>query len=337
MQIDGINSKGQDNCPHGAKQSVLTKATWFYSSQKPLNMNGKVDRMLEKGYQIDIIYTDFAKAFDRVPHQRLLQKMKNLGITESTLSWIRVFLSEGIQCVRVENVFSSWKPVKSGIPQGSVLWPVIFVIFINDTPDYVQSMCQLFTDDAKIFRSVNSQEDIRILHEDLSDLTIWADRWQLPFNIDKCKSPHIGRNNPDHTYEMNGQQLKHVNEEKDLGVLIDNDLKFHKQTVEAVKKGKSVLGLIKKSFAIHGERTLPLLYKSIVRPHLEYGNVIWGPFFRGDIIAIENVQRRATKLVPLLKGLTYEERLRALNLPLAHRRRRGDMIYTNKILTGKKT
>ena len=107
---------------------------------------------------------------------------------------------------------------------------------------------------------------------------------------------------------MNGQQLKHVNEEKDLGVLIDDDLKVHKQTAAAVKKGKSVLGLIKKSFAILVKISLPLLYKAHVRPHLEYGNDIWGPFFRGDIIAIAKVQRRATQLVPLIKYLTYEER-----------------------------
>ena len=96
---------------------------------------------------------------------------------------------------------------------------------------------------------------------------------------------------------MNGQQLKHVNEEKDLGVLIDNDLEFHKQTAEAVKKGKSVLGLIKKSFAILDKRTLPLLYKSVVLPYLEYGDVIWRPFFRGDIIAIENVQRSLQEII----------------------------------------
>ena len=134
---------------------------------------------------------------------------------------------------------------------------------------------------------------------------------------------------------MNGQQLKHVNEEKDLGLLIDNDLKFHKQTAEAIKKGKSVLVLNKKSCAILDKRTLPLLYKSLVRPHLKYSNVIWGSFFTGDIIAIENVQRRATKLVPLLKDLTYEARLRALNLPSLAHRRRGDTIYTYKIITEK--
>ena len=99
---------------------------------------------------------------------------------------------------------------------------------------------------------------------------------------------------------MKGQQLEQVDEEKDLGVLIDNEFKFHKQTAMAIKKGKSLLGLIKKSFAVIDKRTLPILYKALVRPHLEYGNVIWGPFFRGDIIAIEKVQRTASKLVPLI-------------------------------------
>ena len=173
--------------------------------------------MLETGYQVDIIYTDFAKAFDRVPHQRLLLKMKNLGIIGSTLSWVRAFLSERIQCIRVENEFSSWKPVQSGIPQGSVLVPVLFVIFINDMPDYVESMCQLFADDAKIFRSVKSNEDNIILQRDLNKLSTWADRWQLPFNIGKCKSLHIGRHNPHHRYEMKGQQLEQVDEEKEFG------------------------------------------------------------------------------------------------------------------------
>ena len=122
--------------------------------------------MLENGYPIDVIYTNFAKAFDRVPHQRLLQKIKDMGIIGNTVNWIIPFLSNRIQRVRVEQDFSSWSPVKSGIPQGSVLGPILFVIFINDMPDTIDSMCQLFTEDAKIFRSIRSVNDNGVLQND---------------------------------------------------------------------------------------------------------------------------------------------------------------------------
>ena len=155
------------------------------------------------------------------------------------------------------------------------------------------------------------------------------------FNIDKCKSLHIGRKNKRYWYEMNGTKLKQVTEEKDLGILIDDELKFHKQSASATKKANATLGLLKKSFTLLDKKTLPLLYKSLIRPHLEYGNIVWGPHYAEDIKSIEKVQRRATKLVPELKNLSYEERLRELNLPsLAHRRRRGDMIVTYKLMTG---
>ena len=252
-----------------------------------------------------------------------------------THNWIKAFLSERIQQVRVDQECSSWTPVKSGIPQGSVLGPILFVIFINDMPDVVDSMCQLFADDAKLYRSVNSPEDNIKLQDDLDRISEWSTRWQLPFNIGKCKSLHIGRKNKRHCYEMEGKKLEQVTEEKDLGVLIDDELKFHKQTAAATKKANGVLGLLKKSFTLLDKMTLPLLYKSLVRPHLEYGNVVWGPHYAEDIKSIEKIQRRATKLVPELKHLTYEERLRELQLPsLKHRRRRGDMIYAYKLITG---
>ena len=135
---------------------------------------------------------------------------------------------------------------------------------------------------------------------------------------------------------MAGKKLDQVTEEKDLGVLIDKELKFHKQTAAVIKKANSVLGVIKRAFGKPDAKTLPLLYKNLVRPHLEYGNVVWGPYFKEDIKAVERVQRRATKLVPGLWNIPYENRLRHLRLPsLCHRRRRGDMIYTYKIMTGK--
>ena len=156
--------------------------------------------MIEKGQSIDIIYTDFAKAFDKVPHQRLLRKMKDIGIVGNVLNWVRSFLTGRNQRVRVENQFSNSVPVKSGIPQGSVLGPALFVIFINDMPEIVESMCQLFADDAKIFRNASSREDCIKLQNDSDKLTEWSARWQLSFNVEKCKSLHIGKNNSRHRY-----------------------------------------------------------------------------------------------------------------------------------------
>ena len=127
-----------------------------------------------------------------------------------------------------------------------------------------------------------------------------------------------------------------MKDEKDLGVIIDNELSFHKQAAAAVKKANSCLGLIKRSFIKIDKETVPLLYKSLIRPHLEYGNLIWGPFFKQDAQLVERVQRRATKLISDLSQLDYQERLKQLNLPsLQHRRRRGDMIFTYKIIRGK--
>ena len=238
--------------------------------------------------------------------------------------------------MRVEREFSSWAQVKSGIPQGSVLGPTVFIMFINDMPDAINSIRQLFADDAKIFRSVRSNDDNKKLQDVLDSLTEWSTWWQLPFNVDKCKSLHIGRNDRKHIYEMDENKLDQVKEEKDLGVLIDNELTFHNQIAAAIKRADRFLGIIKKSFTLLDVSTLPLLYKSLVRPHLGYANVVWGPYYKEDIQAIEREQRIATKMVTQHKVMPYEDRLRALNLPsLAHRRRRGDIICTYKLMTGK--
>ena len=135
---------------------------------------------------------------------------------------------------------------------------------------------------------------------------------------------------------MKNRILVTTSEEKDLGIIVDDSLKFHRHTAAAVRKANTVLGVIKKSFATLDTRTLPLLYKSMVRPHLEYGNVIWGPHYKGDQQMVEKVQKRATKLIPTIRHLPYDQRLRILNLPsLMHRRRRGDMLETYKVITNK--
>ena len=169
--------------------------------------------------------------------------------------------------------------VKSGIPQGSVLDPILFVVFINDMPRVIKNCCKLFSDDAKIS-----------LQNDINSLVEWSALWRLPFNIEKCKCLHVGRKSTAHSYQVNNHILENVNEEKDLGVITDNRLKFHTHTSAAIQKANSILGLIKRSFATLDEDILPTLFTSMVRPHLEYENIIWGPYFAGDIKAVERAK-----------------------------------------------
>ena len=147
---------------------------------------------------------------------------------------------------------------------------------------------------------------------------------------------HIGKDRTSRSYQMNDHVMENVKEIKDLGVITDQKLIFHNHTSAAIKKANSVLGLIKRSFAALDNTILPKLYMSMVRPHLEYGNVIWGPHFKGDMEASEKVQKRATRMIPDLRHLPYRNRLEALSLPsLSYRRRRGDMIMCYKIITNK--
>ena len=287
-------------------------------------------QIIEEGGCIDIIYTDFSKAFDPVPHTRLLKKIESDGIKGDILKWIGSFLSNRKQRVKVEGSMSQWIPVTIGIPQGSVLGPILFVLFINDMPSEIKNTCKLFADDAKIFCNPLKT----LLQHDIDKLSQWSEKWQLSFNVKKCKVLHVGHNNPLIPYTMEGRELEQTVFEKDLGVTMDKELKFNKQTSIAVKKANQILGLIKKTMATKNENTIPLLYMTLVRPHLEYANAIRGPFYKQDPQLVEKVQRRATKMIPCLSNLSYENRIRSLNMPsLHHRRKRGDMITTYKIMT----
>ena len=235
----------------------------------------------------------------------------------------------------MEGEYSDWSDVTSGIPQGSVLGPVLFLLYINDLPEAISSTVRLFADDAKMYRRVSSDEDRVILQHDISSLETWASVWQLPFNRSQCKVMHLGSTNPAFRYQMDQTDLAVVKKEKDLGVLIDDTLKFHQQTAAAVGRANKILGLIKRAFISLEADTLPILFKTMVRPHLEYANPVWGPTSRADQDAVERVQRRATKLVHSVRHLDYQSRLRALKLPsMFYRRQRGDLITVFQILTG---
>ena len=144
---------------------------------------------------MDAIYPDFKKAFDKVPHKRLVSKLEMYGIRGEVKRWIASFLKDRTQRVSVNGHVSNWADVTSGIPQGSVLGPVLFVIFINDLPDAVKSVVRIFADDTKLYGKASSSEDRAIIQEDLNRLSEWAEDWQLKFNTSKCGVMHFGHNN----------------------------------------------------------------------------------------------------------------------------------------------
>ena len=287
---------------------------------------------LDEGGHIDTIYLDFAKAFDdTVPHQRMLTKLRGYGIKGRILTWIKAFLTNRRQRVVINGSRSSWADVTSGIPQGSVLGPVLFICYINDMPSSVQSSIYLFADDAKLCRNIASDDDPPALQHDLQQLEKWSEEWQLHFNPSKCKVMHLGHQHPNRDYTMGATTLATTTSEKDLGVYVDTELTFEKHIETVVNQANRMLGLIRRSYTYLDSQSLLKLYTSLVRATLEYANAAWTPILRRDQILLENVQRRATKLIPELRDRDYEDRLRALKLPsLYYRRARGDMIEAYK-------
>ena len=302
-------------------------------------------QIIEEGDGIDVAYLDFRKAFDLVSHKHLIFKMSKYGINGPILDWVKDFLSDRTQRVVIRGTASTSLGVTSGVPQGSVLGPVLFLIFINDLPLKVLSPLSLFADDSKIFTRIVDKENEAKIHEnsgkdvlqqDLYNVLEWAKKWKMEFNVDKCKILHIGNNNPKHKYNMDGKELIETEEEKDLGILMDCKLDFGSHIKEIVGRANRMVGMIRTAFACLNKKMFLSLYMALIRPLLEYCVQVWSPHLQKYIDLIERVQRRATKLVPELRDLPYEERLKKLKLTtLEERRVRGDMIETYKIITKK--
>ena len=304
-----------------------------------LEVLDKWTEIVDNGGALDVIYLDLAKAFDSVPHKRLLVKLQSYGVRGNLLKWIESFLLGRRQRVMIAGIGSEWVSVLSGVPQGSVLGPVLFICYINDMPNTILSFIYIYADDTKISREVSGTHGYNKLQTDLNQIQTWSDDWQLKFNSTKCKVMHIGHSNVQNKYSMKncGAEvvLESTSEEKDLGVWIDDKLKFTSHVGHVVAKSNQILGLIKRSFVYRDTEVIKRLFTALVRPHLEYANTVWYPRFKKDVEHIEKVQRRATKLVCSIRDLPYQKRLQVLKLPsLVYRRYRGDMIEVYKFIHG---
>ena len=234
---------------------------------------------LEHRGQTDAVLLDFSKAFDTVPHLRLSAKLNYYGIRGPTLSWVESFLSGRSQSVTVNGTCSSWEHVTSGVPQGSVLGPALFLIYINDIHDQIQSELKLFADDSIVYREIVTPEDHSILQKDLDQLSNWSSKWLMHFNIKKCAVLSITRKrNPSiHDYSIFGENLERVSEHDYLGVTVSDDLRWGNHCDKVIQKASRTLGLLRRTLSPCKQNVKERAYEAIIRPQLEYASEAWNP------------------------------------------------------------
>ena len=270
---------------------------------------------------------------------KLIHKLILLSIRDLLLSCIKLLLSDRSQSVKIGQSFSIFRPVISGVPQGSVLGPHLFLLFINDIankfPSSVRS--KLFADDMKSYiRVVNddAKENFSLLLDCISD---WSSAWQLPLSVKKCNWMVISNRDTSHfgPFALNGSPLDKIVETKDLGVLFNSRLSFSSHISSIVAKAKSRSFLLFKSFTNCDLKALILAFTSYVIPILDYCSPVWSPHSLEDIKTVESVQRTFTKRLPACQGLTYRERLVCTGLTtFEHRRLKNDLILFYKIMHG---
>ncbi|CAH8658828.1 unnamed protein product [Dicrocoelium dendriticum] len=291
---------------------------------------------VDSGHAVDVVFIDFAKAFDTVPHSRLSLKLRSYGIAGRALQWVSAFLDGREQCIRVGSSLSFRQAVLSGVPQGSVLGPLLFSVYVNDLPEELEVQSLLFADDLKLWNIVDIPGGPMALQRALDKLWEWSVLWLLPINRAKCSVLRIGASDSSTSYVLDGTVLPHVTHQVDLGVVHCSTLHSGDNWKKAASKGFRMLWFIRRSFGTLTADVFVKLFSAFVRPHLEYCVQACPPCLVRDKMALERVLRVGTRLVKGLRGQTYPERLLSLGMQSMHYRRiRGDLILTYRILTGK--
>ena len=295
-------------------------------------------KSLEQKQSVKVLFVDFEKAFDKVSIPKLIHKLESIGITGMLLKCIISFLTNRLQSVKIADVQSSYKQLVSGVPQGSVLGPFLFLLFINDLPDVFNDtiVSKLFADDLKVYDTVKVASDNDKLQVALNRIIEWSNSWQLSLSVSKCGSLLIvGNTKPTENKNLfiGENKLNDHKTSKDLGVLIDSRLCFSEHIDSVVAKANQRIFLLFKAFRNRDLKLMIFAFKVYIIPILEYCSPIWSPYRLSDIDRIENVQRSFTKKLNGLKDLSYSERLVACDLPtLELRRLRTDLLLCFKIV-----
>ena len=259
----------------------------------------ELNENLEKGRQSDIVIMDFAKAFDKVNHSLLIHKLQHYGVIGNINQWLNSFLSGRRQAVIVNGTTSEFVSVRSGVPQGSVVGPALFLAYINDLPEQLTSLTRLFADDTAVYRLSASENDQSQLQEDLRRLEVWEKSWDMEFHPGKCTTLPVTRSaTPKNTeYQLHGHTLATVNSAKYLGVTLTRDLSWDTHINNICQKANKTLGFLRRNLKISSSKIKETAYKTFVRPILEYACTVWDPSGQNNINRLEAVQRRAARFV----------------------------------------
>lgn len=277
----------------------------------------------------DVIYLDFSKAFDKVDHAILLKKLKSYGITGKLYTWLESFLSDRQQFVSIEGIRSFCTLVLSGVPQGTVLGPLLFLIYIDDIVLVVKnSRIKIFADDSKLHKKITSLIDRLLLQRDLENVLRWAEVNNMELNQEKFQLLHHGKNGDlKQSYQLpSGVSIEASPSVKDLGLHIDEDLNWKAHITAKSAKANSMASWVLRTFLTREKDVMLLLYRSFVRTHAEYCCPLWSPHLIGEIIRVEAIQRTFTSKIKGFKSLNYWQRLQALSLYSLQRRRERYMI-----------
>ena len=307
------------------KRSTLTQLLHHLDS---------VLEILENDENADIIYLDLAKAFDKVNHKILLNKLDKMKVSGKVLTWIEKFLVNRTQQVVVNGIKSKPAHVLSGVPQGTVLGPALFIVYMNNITEFIKTVIiKLFADDSKLIASISNQSDREKLMDDLLALITWTDMNSMQFNEDKFQllqiGPHEDLKQPYTSNNISIQKAAHV---KDLGIYLSEDMSCKYQISEMTNKASNFASWLLRTFTTRQVDVMLLLLKTYLIPRLEYCSAVWNPHKISEIEQIEAVQRTFTAKIQNLETLNYYERLQHLKLfSLQRRRERFIIIHTFKI------
>ena len=328
---------------HLDKQSVLTSLNHGfrsgYSCETQLVVTAH-DLMsyYDQNRQVDTVILDFSKAFDTVPHRKLLHKLEAYGVRGPIHNWITNFLTQRSMCVVVEGEKSRQVDVGSGVPQGNVLGPLLFLCHINDLLDRVTSHIRLFADDCLLYKAINTPADHQRLQQDLDNLQKWAQAWGMKFNAKKCYVLS-SRNKSSHFYTIDDHILQQVQNNPYLGITFSDDLKWKTHINNICKKANSSLGFLRRNLYNCPKSCRKNAYLALVRSKLEYGSIIWDPYTKSDIDQLEKIQRSAARFITKDYKSRHDgcvtEMMRDLGLPTPEERRRQlRLTFLYKVVEG---